>query len=342
MEVKEILEQFQYNRGRFARQAVLAAIEKREEITPHLLQIMEDTIDRVHEIAEDPSYMSHLYAMILLAQFRESRAYPLIARLFSIPGKVVEDMSGDFITEDLGLVLASVAGGDPGLIKGLIENREAFTWARVGALRAIPAMVGAQELPREEALAYFQDLLRGKLEREPVEDMPDIWNSLVHFAIDLYPEEIYGDIEKAYEARLVESECIAMEDVDRGLAGGKEEVLRALPEKHPLITDAVEEMHGWACFEDDCREWQEQQAKSAKLHAPAPAVSDPPKARAERSPEAAQSSTHRSYRGPAQENPVRFRAVETIVRDTPKLGRNDPCSCGSGKKYKKCCGKAAP
>ncbi|WP_455721595.1 IS1096 element passenger TnpR family protein [Agathobacter sp.] len=26
-------------------------------------------------------------------------------------------------------------------------------------------------------------------------------------------------------------------------------------------------------------------------------------------------------------------------RDTPKVGRNDPCPCGSGKKYKKCCGK---
>lgn len=26
------------------------------------------------------------------------------------------------------------------------------------------------------------------------------------------------------------------------------------------------------------------------------------------------------------------------VRETPKIGRNDPCSCGSGKKYKKCCG----
>jgi hypothetical protein len=28
-----------------------------------------------------------------------------------------------------------------------------------------------------------------------------------------------------------------------------------------------------------------------------------------------------------------------IVRDAPKIGRNDPCPCGSGKKYKKCCGK---
>ena len=28
-----------------------------------------------------------------------------------------------------------------------------------------------------------------------------------------------------------------------------------------------------------------------------------------------------------------------MVRDNPKVGRNDPCPCGSGKKYKKCCGR---
>lgn len=31
----------------------------------------------------------------------------------------------------------------------------------------------------------------------------------------------------------------------------------------------------------------------------------------------------------------------TTVRNTVKVGRNDPCPCGSGKKYKKCCGAAA-
>ena len=29
----------------------------------------------------------------------------------------------------------------------------------------------------------------------------------------------------------------------------------------------------------------------------------------------------------------------TVVRTTPKIGRNDPCPCGSGKKYKNCCGR---
>ena len=33
--------------------------------------------------------------------------------------------------------------------------------------------------------------------------------------------------------------------------------------------------------------------------------------------------------------------VKTIVNKAPKVGRNDPCPCGSGKKYKKCCGRAS-
>ena len=30
-------------------------------------------------------------------------------------------------------------------------------------------------------------------------------------------------------------------------------------------------------------------------------------------------------------------AGTTLVRQGPKVGRNDPCPCGSGKKHKKCC-----
>ena len=35
-----------------------------------------------------------------------------------------------------------------------------------------------------------------------------------------------------------------------------------------------------------------------------------------------------------------WRSSKTIVNEN-KVGRNDPCPCGSGKKYKKCCGKNA-
>ncbi|MBQ3893994.1 MAG: SEC-C domain-containing protein [Clostridia bacterium] len=34
-------------------------------------------------------------------------------------------------------------------------------------------------------------------------------------------------------------------------------------------------------------------------------------------------------------------STSTFKRDKSKVGRNDPCPCGSGKKYKNCCGKDA-
>jgi uncharacterized protein len=33
------------------------------------------------------------------------------------------------------------------------------------------------------------------------------------------------------------------------------------------------------------------------------------------------------------------RGTPTIRRDEPKVGRNDPCPCGSGRKFKQCCGR---
>ena len=43
----------------------------------------------------------------------------------------------------------------------------------------------------------------------------------------------------------------------------------------------------------------------------------------------------------AAQAPQGEQVVKQIVLEKPKVGRNDPCPCGSGKKYKKCCGKNA-
>ncbi len=42
--------------------------------------------------------------------------------------------------------------------------------------------------------------------------------------------------------------------------------------------------------------------------------------------------------GGGSKAPAQQGAVITVVRNTEKVGRNDPCPCGSGKKYKHCCG----
>lgn len=58
----------------------------------------------------------------------------------------------------------------------------------------------------------------------------------------------------------------------------------------------------------------------------------------------AKTALHRQYLAELDSAAIDLEAVrrahlspETYVRETPKVGRNDPCPCGSGKKYKKCC-----
>ncbi len=53
----------------------------------------------------------------------------------------------------------------------------------------------------------------------------------------------------------------------------------------------------------------------------------------QRAAQQAQQGEQGEERKPAKPQPVR--------RTSPKIGRNDPCPCGSGKKYKKCCGSPA-
>jgi hypothetical protein len=74
METAEILHEFERATGKFARAAVEAAMVRREEVTPELLRVMEETVDRAAQIDAEGDYMAHLYAMFLLAQFRETRA----------------------------------------------------------------------------------------------------------------------------------------------------------------------------------------------------------------------------------------------------------------------------
>ena len=41
------------------------------------------------------------------------------------------------------------------------------------------------------------------------------------------------------------------------------------------------------------------------------------------------------FESPQEEHPD----TKPFKKSSPKVGRNDPCHCGSGKKYKKCCGQ---
>ncbi len=303
MEVAEIMSRFERFTRKFQREAVEAAVAQREEVTPELLRVLERFADpeEAELLGAEKDYMAHLYAMYLLAQFRETRAFPLVLRIARLDGDLLDSLFGDFITESLGSVLASVCGGRVEEIQSLIEDADADEWVRGAALGSMVTLVRAGIRSREEVLDYFASLFRGRLT-----DKNDIvWSDVVAYSTDLYGIELVGDIERAYAEDLIDEGIIGLDDVHSDLAKGKEWALEQLasnPHRH-LVDDTVKEMEWWDCFKE----------KKPRM---APKV--------DRYLEAM--------------DPVIESLLAPYKRAGPKIGRNDPCSCGSGKKYKKCCG----
>jgi preprotein translocase subunit SecA len=119
--------------------------------------------------------------------------------------------------------------------------------------------------------------------------------------------------------------------------------LRAYGQRDPLVEYQHE---GYAMFMDMIDRIKEEtleylfkiQAVKEEREAPVFAVSKQQLVHEEKSqfqdvPQGEDAASPASYEGQLPQK------VETYHREAPKVGRNDPCPCGSGKKHKKCCGK---
>jgi len=98
MDVQEILTQLDRTHTQVPRIAIEEAAAHREEIIPRLLAVLEEVAKDPTPFLDDQNRNIHIYAMYLLAQFRETRAYPLLVKIFSAPGEVPFDLAGYVVT----------------------------------------------------------------------------------------------------------------------------------------------------------------------------------------------------------------------------------------------------
>jgi hypothetical protein len=298
--MRTLIESIKYNNGTFPRNELEQIIEHEEKSIPYLLQIMNELKKDSMKLIDRPTRIDFIYAYYLLAQFQVKELFPIMIDVLSQPSDICENIFGDTITEDIGRILASIFDGDIELLMSLIENTEANEYARGQALISLVVLVFNGQLSREFVMDYFKQLLTDKLT-----DTSYYFNTqIVCCCNDLYPEEVYADIGRLYEEELVEEIIIGMDSIDKTLKRRKEEVLQSNQQAYQFqfITDTIKELQGWACFHQD-------QFKTS-----------------------AQSFSKRS--AAAYDEPKRNPAVKV-----EKIGRNDPCTCGSGQKYKKCCGR---
>jgi Protein of unknown function (DUF1186) len=214
MTIPEILKELEPYTGHFPMKAMKAAIEQREAITPDLLRVLEAVAnDPAKWAAERQNDMLHVFAVYLLAQFRDKRAYPLLVKSVSAPGEVPFDLFGDTITEGLKQLFASVYDGDPVLLQGLVESEHINEFVRDAAIDAFLVLEHTGQMPRDKVADYFRSLFHGKLQRTPSQ----AWSGLVCAVADLPAPELLEEVRQAYADDLVDSMVADLEEIERDI-----------------------------------------------------------------------------------------------------------------------------
>ncbi len=298
---EEIIVALSEERGQPPREALRAADARREEITDRLLAALEAGLAAPSEASGEVSQL-FCHALYLLAKWREPRAFPFVLRWLALPDEGAFDIGGDVPTAAGSRILASVCGGDRPEIRALVENREANEYCRGQALDSLAILAAWDELPRETVIAYLRELISDKLEREPTY----VWCAVANVIVDLDAGELVPLIRQPYEDGLVDPFSIGWDEIENRVSHTARTPFEDFQHRHPPITDVAKETAWWAMYA----------RKAVKNRGTSNTVDF------------------------ADQSPSRYDPPKPFIAP-PKTGRNDQCPCGSGKKFKKCCGQNA-
>jgi len=270
--ISNILAAFETFDGIYKRDEVDAALALQDEITPHLIAILENVLAEPVAYAQRPGYFGHIYAIQLLGHFLEPRAHDVIVDLASLPPRIPHDLFGDTVTESLASILFGTCGGSIERITELLLSRQADEYCRSAASRALVYAAVEGTVPREEILALFGSLFTGN-EADPGSDF---WGCLASSICDLYPEELMNVVKKGFEDGLISGRIIDYAFFEETLRRGKERALNKVRDnlKRYAPANFHDRMSWWACFR--------QQPKVTRSSAPSAKKRSRPKPRPRR------------------------------------------------------------
>lgn len=289
-------------------EAIEAAQQLGPQIVPGLVQLIRDATQSAVDEGE-PKSNGHFLALFLLISLRAKEAWPDILEALKLPGEAPFRLYGDAINEVIPQAIPVLAPDRIDEIVSAIRDinvNESVRWALISGL-AYCVVEGLRS--REEIVGVLCSLLKESI----AEKSPENVLALALTLHDLCPREAREDLERAFDEDLLYEGEISREEILDAIELGEEQALENLTREYQPIVDVVETLGSWAAFQSD---WMQPPFTAVEEpHAAAPPLAEPPLAE------------------PPLPHPVRH--------TEPHVGRNDPCPCGSGKKFKKCCARSA-
>lgn len=279
-------------------------------ITPGLLEILEEDAGRrdQHWEHDDPRQYCMNHAGLLLIHFREEDALPSLVEEFR------QSDAGTFNEWFEGKLRLF---GPPAIpeLADLLYDEDAGIWGRIEAVGELAHVGWAHSEARERVLSTLRGVLPPMVDNETIEvpeevgeDQPLLWANVARELARLGDEDSRSHVEALFDHDLLDPMAIGDRDEYRRILQGESE---AFTDFEPASYDVVED------YERRYQQKQKRRRREAE--------------RKWRQKRTEQERTEQATQGGHYEG-------GTFVRDEPKVGRNDPCPCGSGRKYKYCCG----
>ncbi len=298
MDLKTAIRDFANAGYDLPREAMQWALRHWEKAAPELIGLVERFTSAADRSDEAASAV--FFILHLAGEKHDARVYPLLCRLARDP-EAIEAALGDGTTTTFKRILISTYDGDLDTLRGVIEAPEADEFVRAGAFEALAYLTAVGRIPRDEAQAY---LLRLYDTLQPQHES-FVWSGWV-IAVALLGLEALSDVvRQAFQRGLIEPMVMGYDDFCSDLARtlADPERMRVFERDRIVpLEDAVGELSSWYAFSDAAKRDHERRATSPG-----------------------------NARLPSADTLLPF------VDPFRGVGRNDPCPCGSGKKFKKCC-----
>jgi Protein of unknown function (DUF1186)/SEC-C motif len=233
----------------------------------------------------------------LLGEWRERTAYRPLAHLLRCPSHEIDAILGDAITSTAHRVMAAVFDGDPQPLYEIIFDPNAEQFVRSRMCEALAMVVLRGELDRALASRFLRDAF---MDLQPQAECY-VWYGWQSAVAMLGLTKLTILVKRAFDRGFIDQQWLGFEHFQQDLQWAIKrpgEPRQPQDNQFALFGDTVEELSHWYGFSNDYLADRERRLKQAEAE---PAESQP-------------------YR-----NPLRG------------VGRNDPCPCGSGKKFKNCC-----
>ena len=298
MDVETAIQAFASAGNDLPREAMQWTLDHWDAVAPELLSVMERYTSGADRSSETASAV--FFIIHLAGEKQDTRVFSLLCRLAQ-DGEAAEAVLGDTTTTTFKQILISTYDGHLDTLKGLIEAAEADEFVRADALEVLAYLTATGRIPREETEAY---LLRLYDTLQPQQES-FVWSGWVLAIALLGFEELSDVVRQAFGRGLIEPMVMNYDsfrtDLGRTLAD-PERMAGFHDDRIGPLDDAIGELSGWYAFSAEAKQDQERWATSPGTTGLA--FADTP---------------------------------QPFVDPFKGAGRNDPCPCGSGKKFKKCC-----